>query len=127
MRGPLGDDQKSSPIHQCTQGAGGHARTAQRLAPGLVGYAELRGPTGKFAMGKIAKKPQPPAVPEEDEDPIWGNALADFFGVRALGSLSAAAPAVPEDKPAAVPKKPARKRAAPRGAATVGKGQPPAK
>jgi len=87
----------------------------------------LRGPTGKFAMGKIAKKPQPPAVPEEDEDPIWGNALADFFGVRALGSLSAAAPAVPEDKPAAVPKKPARKRAAPRGAATVGKGQPPAK
>jgi hypothetical protein len=35
-------------------------------------------------MGKIAKKPQPPAAPapapEEDEDPIWGNALADFFG-----------------------------------------------
>ena len=91
----------------------------------------MRGPTGKFAMGKIAKKPQPPAAPapapEEDEDPIWGNALADFFGVRALGSLSAAAPAVPEDQPAAVPKKPARKRAAPRGAATVGKGQPPAK
>ena len=93
----------------------------------------MRGPTGKFAMGKIAKKPQPPAAPapapapEEDEDPIWGNALADFFGVRALGSLSAAAPAVPEDKTAAVPKKPARKRAAPRGAATVGKGQPPAK
>jgi len=80
-------------------------------------------------MGKSAKKPQPPAAPapEEDEDPIWGNALADFFGVGALKSLSAAAPAVPEDKPAAVPKKPARKRAAPRGAATVGKGQPPAK
>jgi hypothetical protein len=66
-------------------------------------------------MGKITKKPQPPAAPasEEDEDPIWGDALADFFGVRALGSLSAATPPVPEDKPAAVPKKPARKRAAP--------------
>ena len=78
-------------------------------------------------MGKIAKKPQPPAAPapEEDEDPIWGNALADFFGVRALKSLSADAAAVPEDKPAAAAKKPARKRAAPRGAARVS--QPPAK
>ena len=64
-------------------------------------------------MGKIAKKPLPSAAPEASEDPIWGDALADFFGVRALGSLSAATPPVPEDKPAAVPKKPARKRAAP--------------
>ena len=78
-------------------------------------------------MGKIAKTSLPPAAPEEDEDPIWGTALADFFGVRALGSLSAAAPAVPGDKPAAVPKKPARKRAAPRRAAPVSRGQPPAK
>jgi hypothetical protein len=77
-------------------------------------------------MGKIAKKPLPSAAPEASEDPIWGDALADFFGMRAFGSLSAAAPAVPEDKPAAT-KTPARKRAAPRGAASVGKGQPPAK
>jgi hypothetical protein len=76
-------------------------------------------------MGKIAKTSLPPAAPEEDEDPIWGNALADFFGVRSLRSLSATAPAVPEDKPAAPPKTPARKRAAPRGA--VGKGRPPTK
>ena len=75
-------------------------------------------------MSKIAKKPQPPAAAEEDEDPIWGNALADFFGVASRGSLSAAVPAAAEDNPAAVPKKPTRKRAAPRGAASVGKGQP---
>jgi len=80
-------------------------------------------------MGKIAKTSLPPAAPapEEDEDPIWGNALADFFGVRSLRSLSAAAPAVPEDKPAAPPKTPARKRAVPRGEAPVGKGRSPAK
>jgi hypothetical protein len=78
-------------------------------------------------MGKIAKTSQPPAAPEEDEDPIWGNALADFFGVRALRSLSTDAPAVPEDKPATPPKKPARKRAEPRGPASVGKGRPPPK
>jgi len=69
-------------------------------------------------MGKITKKPLPPSAPApdpaEDEDPIWGDALADFFGVRALGALSAAAPPTEPDKPAA-PAKPARKRAAPRG------------
>ena len=49
-------------------------------------------------MGKIAKKPLPSAAPEASEDPIWGDALADFFGMRAFGSLSAAAPAVPEEQ-----------------------------
>ena len=123
----MGTTRRAVPYTNAPKVPADIARTAQRLDPGLVGYAELRGPTGKFAMGKIAKTSLPPAAPEEDEDPIWGNALADFFGVRALGSLSAAAPAVPEDKPAAVPKKPARKRAAPRRAAPVSRGQPPAK
>ena len=72
-------------------------------------------------MNKTVRKPLPPAGPEEDEDPIWGDALADFFGLRSFSSLSAATPPdVQEDKPQAP--KPARKRAGPRGRASLGKG-----
>jgi hypothetical protein len=63
-------------------------------------------------MGKIAKKPSPPAVPAEEEDPIWGDALADFFGFRRLGSLSADPSPAEPDKPG--PPKPPRKRVAAR-------------
>ena len=68
---------------------------------------------GRQPMGKIAKKPLPPAAPaERTEDPIWGDAMSDFFGFKPPRSLSAdPAPAEPV-KPAAP--KPARKRAAAR-------------
>ena len=63
-------------------------------------------------MGKIAKKPPPPAAPTETEDPTWGDAMSDFFGFKPPRSLSAdPAPAEPDEAAAS---KPARKRAAAR-------------
>ena len=84
----------------------------QRHDGRLVPYAAVQTGKGRQPMGKIAKKPLPPAAPAETEDPIWGDAMSDFFGFKPPRSLSAdPAPAEPV-KPAAP--KPARKRAAAR-------------
>jgi hypothetical protein len=58
-------------------------------------------------MGKTTEQAPPPVASEDDEDPIWGDMLAGFFGVGRLAAASGTAPAQ-EDKPAL--KRPARKR-----------------
>jgi len=70
------------------QGASGVRRARKRRElirtdrAGWERYAE--GLTGRFAMNKTARKPLPPAAPAEDEDPVWGDALAGFFGLRSF-------------------------------------------
>ena len=81
------------------------------MTSGLCRMLPVQTGKGRQPMGKIAKKPVSPAAPAETEDPIWGDAMSDFFGFKPPRSLSAdPAPADP-DKPAP---KPARKRAAAR-------------
>jgi hypothetical protein len=57
-------------------------------------------------MRKTARTPPAAAVPPEDEDLIWGKALADVFGMGNLFPDPPTAPPAQEETPA--PKKPGR-------------------
>ena len=70
---------------------------------------------GRQPMGKIAKKPLPPAAAPAEAEDIWGLAMSDFFGFTPR-SLSAAAPPAAQEAKSPAPAKPVRKRAAVRGA-----------